>query len=462
MQHPLYVLPILIFQVGMNYYNLRETLNSRPRLIPTNVEPSKYITDFNKDWYTSLYYYNEKHKSILDEKGTLAGIRDTVTNRVFLDFDSETDLELARKDAVEMAHRLINTYGVNQENLNAFFSGKKGFSLEFTIDQTVTPDQMLSIVKGLGDGLSTLDKKVFDANRIVRVPNTRHQSGLYKIPLELYELDELTIEAITSLAKSRRLSLPIKSNPITIDHTALKTLLVTPKPKEERTAVAASELDYTNKPKFLTNCRWSLQNGRFSQGIRSNALLSLASTYKNLGFDIEHVYRLLKGVAELQARFTGSERYSDEEIYNNIVTQVFRDSWQGGQYTCKKEGWLQEYCESLGAHSCSQNEEEDTTLSVDGIFPLFDTYVNSLEKNVLTTGIVSLDENVKLMVGTSNAILASPGVGKCLGKDTPVIMFDGSIKKVQDVIVGDVLMGDDSTPRNVLSTCTGVENLYRF
>jgi replicative DNA helicase len=52
--------------------------------------------------------------------------------------------------------------------------------------------------------------------------------------------------------------------------------------------------------------------------------------------------------------------------------------------------------------------------------------------------------------------------GKCLGKDTPVLMYDGSIKKVQDVVCGDQLMGDDSTPRNVLSTCSGESNLYRI
>ena len=52
------------------------------------------------------------------------------------------------------------------------------------------------------------------------------------------------------------------------------------------------------------------------------------------------------------------------------------------------------------------------------------------------------------------------GGGKCLGKDTEILMYDGSIKLVQDVVVGDVLMGDDSTPRNVLSTCTGREELF--
>ena len=53
------------------------------------------------------------------------------------------------------------------------------------------------------------------------------------------------------------------------------------------------------------------------------------------------------------------------------------------------------------------------------------------------------------------------GKGKCLGKDTPILMYDGSIKLVQDVIVGDIIMGDDSTPRNVLTLARGREQMYK-
>jgi len=59
-------------------------------------------------------------------------------------------------------------------------------------------------------------------------------------------------------------------------------------------------------------------------------------------------------------------------------------------------------------------------------------------------------------------ITGGPGTGKCLGKDTPVMMYDGSIKKVQDISVGDLLMGDDSTPRSVLSLCSGQEQMYKI
>lgn len=57
-------------------------------------------------------------------------------------------------------------------------------------------------------------------------------------------------------------------------------------------------------------------------------------------------------------------------------------------------------------------------------------------------------------------IAARPGMGKCLGKGTRVLMFDGTLKKVEDIIDGDVLMGDDSSPRKVLSINKGREKMY--
>jgi len=57
-------------------------------------------------------------------------------------------------------------------------------------------------------------------------------------------------------------------------------------------------------------------------------------------------------------------------------------------------------------------------------------------------------------------IAARPAMGKCLGKGTKVLMYDGTLKRVEDVKVGDQLMGDDSTPRNVLSLARGREEMY--
>ena len=60
-------------------------------------------------------------------------------------------------------------------------------------------------------------------------------------------------------------------------------------------------------------------------------------------------------------------------------------------------------------------------------------------------------------------ILVRPG--KCLHPETPVLMWhteQSVFKKAKDIQVGDVLVGDDNTPRNVLSICSGEEQMYRI
>ena len=54
------------------------------------------------------------------------------------------------------------------------------------------------------------------------------------------------------------------------------------------------------------------------------------------------------------------------------------------------------------------------------------------------------------------------GQGKCLAYDTKVIMYDGSLKAVQNIEIGDQLIGDDGEPRNILSTTTGREKMYQI
>ena len=51
-------------------------------------------------------------------------------------------------------------------------------------------------------------------------------------------------------------------------------------------------------------------------------------------------------------------------------------------------------------------------------------------------------------------------VGQCFGRNTPVLMYDGSIKMVQDVANGDLVMGPDSKPRRVSGVTSGVDELF--
>lgn len=54
------------------------------------------------------------------------------------------------------------------------------------------------------------------------------------------------------------------------------------------------------------------------------------------------------------------------------------------------------------------------------------------------------------------------GYGKCHARGTPIMMSNGEIKKVEDIKVGDTLMGDDSKERRVLSLARGSEKMYEI
>lgn len=49
---------------------------------------------------------------------------------------------------------------------------------------------------------------------------------------------------------------------------------------------------------------------------------------------------------------------------------------------------------------------------------------------------------------------------ECFARDTKVLMYNGSVKNIQDIKVGDVLMGPDSKPRHVKNTHSGTDDLY--
>ncbi len=50
----------------------------------------------------------------------------------------------------------------------------------------------------------------------------------------------------------------------------------------------------------------------------------------------------------------------------------------------------------------------------------------------------------------------------CHAKGHPILMYDGSVKKVEDIVVGDLLMGPDETPRRVLQLARGREPMVRI
>src|SRR5207302_9675197 len=49
-----------------------------------------------------------------------------------------------------------------------------------------------------------------------------------------------------------------------------------------------------------------------------------------------------------------------------------------------------------------------------------------------------------------------------LKEATKILMYDGTVKKVENIQIGDLIMGDDSTPRKVNQVINGQDILYKI
>ena len=91
--------------------------------------------------------------------------------------------------------------------------------------------------------------------------------------------------------------------------------------------------------------------------------------------------------------------------------------------------------------------------------------VNQLDDDLKIDVFKSIElYTIQVARGKSNSFIISgdAGVGKCHGKGTKILMYDGTIKNVENIEVGELLMGDDSKPRKVLSLGRGKDTIYEI
>ena len=72
------------------------------------------------------------------------------------------------------------------------------------------------------------------------------------------------------------------------------------------------------------------------------------------------------------------------------------------------------------------------------------------------------EKNEKKYIDIKIVVSGNVDAGKCLSPNTPIIMYNGKIKKVNEIILGDLLMGDDSECRKVLKLYKGETEMYKI
>ena len=204
-------------------------------------------------------------------------------------------------------------------------------------------------------------------------------------------------------------------------------------------------------------------------GERSQIFLRLAAYQRNQGFTKEATYGALKGIARENSRlYPESEPFSSSELWNTVIQSVFSEDgdWETRPGTTgidPNNEVFKKYCEAVGEHTevaCClhhRHNKPDTVMTIDAVENSFDSFATNFDKNIVKTGIKFIDNHMKIATGTTTLVAGASG---CHRKGERVLMFDGTTKAVEDVVVGDKLMGPDSQPREVLTLFRGEDTMY--
>ncbi len=397
----------------MNYYKriTKRVDDGDYKLYPIDTNFwSEGIVDTESDYFISTFDYTEEQYQQFLSTGTIARIVDVSTHDLNFDFDATPeDLHPAREDTFKLISRLREN-GVAASNISVAFSGNRGFSVKVISEARLTLEQVKVLTSNLLKDLPTADHSIYINSGIFRIIATKHKkSKLYKTSLTMEELESLTDEEIKSKAYDISTVEDIAVDPVHIPPSLYKV----EKKEKEVQVLNEFEISFTQKPKGWTNCKWALAQGYdVKPGDRKIKLVAVVATCKALNITKELAYYYAKNSYERGMERYGGEAFDKDQLWNDIVERVYSPNWQGGMYSCKdgKTPWLTSLCNSLGRHKC--NSSELAVVSASDVFDLFNDYAMNFEKNVLKTGIPLLDEECKFMVGTSNGILAPPGVGK--------------------------------------------------
>jgi KaiC/GvpD/RAD55 family RecA-like ATPase len=388
------------------FVRITEGVADKGKLFPIS-KLNEYIGRTDRDYYHSVFYYDDKQLEEFKAKGSIKGIKDVKTDKLVFDFDSKDNPDIARQEALETITRL-RSYGIKDKDIEIYFSGNKGFNLTITLPKEITPEQAASIaLKKIGKGLKTLDPTMYDAPQLIRIPGTRHQkSGLFKIPLKVSELESSTLDEIKSKAKSLdNIKEDFEWETVTPNNSFYDI------PKEEPTVKAEppKDLDFTKMPSGWKSYKWAILQGHFESGERHHALMVLAATCRGLGYDKETAYYLCKSALKKQAERTGSSEFPKEELWDNIIEQsVYSPTWEGGQYSPENDPWLASYCKRLGLETTTDNP----VIPITDAFSLFKDYAKNIDDLTVTTGIKPIDDKLRMTIGMVVGIVAGPGVGK--------------------------------------------------
>jgi len=288
--------------------------------------------DFKKleskeDVYSTYFRYDQ---TMLEHYKTLRSVKGfkgkAWSDWLPVDVDSD-NLEESHYYVKAIINKLSEA-GINTKTCRYYFSGSKGFHVMIpTAYFTKEPDEnihkrMKKVIKHVVGDLK-LDTAIYDKTRLFRLPNTKNtKSGLLKVELSLFEIENLSIREIQSLALVPREKQKIETKVYPIDdlvsiyHEPLTTM------RNQQTKT---------KSKI---CLHTLMKG-VEKGNRNNIALRVATHLKQSGLTSEMMWLSLN-----QWNSTNNPPLSEEEL-KTIHQQSITGDYEFGCF----DSILKEHCD---------------------------------------------------------------------------------------------------------------------
>lgn len=410
------------------FVRLCKGLQDRGIFVPVS-EVRSLINDDTADWYTSPYYYSQDAIDFYTKNGnSIKGYMGSVyTDTLYFDLDHATDVEKSRQAAIKLIQKL-NDLGL-YNSLELYFSGNKGFHLLVKTSNKFTPDEVGRICHNLAveSGLvnigedSVFDTTVYNTNRIFRVNNTLNKkSNLFKIPLDIPELMEYSVETIREHAKVKR---DLEFDTSALDAEFLKTkypkMAIMDTVPSFKSINDMDDLDFSRLPPTKRRCIFVLENGHFGHGERENACVRLAAYYRGQGFSKDHVLSLVKIALEKRSKiYTNLSLYGDQDT-ERIVDTVFDSGWHGGTYTCANDMFLAQKCAKNGIPCSLERQDQRLNeqvkshlVSVQDLFKSYSKYGEEALDQYPETGLEWLDSIIRLRPKNYSVLNGANGASK--------------------------------------------------
>jgi len=159
-------------------------------------------------------------------------------------------------------------------------------------------------------------------------------------------------------------------------------------------------------------------------------------------------------------------RHVTEHFSHYVDGYKFMDLWKSGAWDgrislFKKQDRTLPYGLTLELIKYTKREWPELTYTLsDSVKKLFVGIRPEYQKDLLYEPYDYQDDCISSCLKTSKGIIRSATA--CHAKGDRVLMYDGFYKNIENIVIGDYVIGKDGKPKKVLDTFSGIDNLYKI